>query len=61
MKDRSELEQDRESLRMELNVYKNKAAVNEASMNELKRALDLKVTCLFKRSLFCYKVFIVVL
>ena len=43
MKDRSELEQERDSLRMELNLLKNKYNVCESNLNDLKKALELKV------------------
>ena len=43
MKDRSELEQERDSLRMELNLLKNKYNVCESNLNDLKNALELKL------------------
>ena len=44
MKDRSELEQERDSLRVELNLLKNKYNVCESNLNDLKKALELKVS-----------------
>lgn len=49
MKDRGELEQERDSLRMELNMLKNKFTIQEASLQQLKKSLEEKEAEAIKR------------
>ncbi|XP_057307127.1 centrosomal protein of 83 kDa-like [Hydractinia symbiolongicarpus] len=49
MKDRGELEQERDNLRMELNMLKNKFAIQEASLQQLKKSLEEKEAEAIKR------------
>lgn len=53
MKDRSDLERERDSLRVELNMLKNKANIHENSIQQLRSSLEAKVrSMVYIRSFF---------
>jgi len=50
VKDRGDLERERDSLRMEANMLKNKLTLQESNVQDLKSSIEEKVRKLFR---FC--------